>query len=237
MMLSNFKRSSIFSAASLMLGFAVSSAQASVIILGTRLIYPSNQKSLNVQLDNKGSAPALVQSWIEDKQGSQAQVPFIITPPVTRVEGNQGQTLRITFTGTQALPQDRESLYYFNLLDIPPKPSKKELKNNPNYLQFSVRSRLKLFYRPSNLPYPPAESYKKVTWLAKGGKLWADNRTPYYLTFTQAQVGAKDTPAAVMVAPFSQGEFDVKGVNNGQKVKWSLINDYGGDVAGESTIN
>ena len=179
----------------------------------------------------------MVQSWIEDKQGSQAQVPFIITPPVTRVEGNQGQTLRITFTGTQALPQDRESLYYFNLLDIPPKPSKAYLKDNPNYLQFSVRSRLKLFYRPSNLPYPPAEAYKKVTWLAKGGKLWADNPTPYYLTFTQATVGGKSAPEAVMIAPFSQGEFDVKGVNNGQKVKWSLINDYGGDVAGESTIN
>lgn len=161
---------------------------------------------------------------------------FIITPPVTRIEGDQGQTLRITYTGTQALPEDRESLYYFNLLDIPPKPSKKELKDNPNYLQFSVRSRLKMFYRPSGLPYPPAEAYKKVTWQAKGGKLWADNPTPYYLTFTQAQVGAKDTPAAVMVEPFSQGEFDVKGVSSGQKVKWSLINDYGGDVTGESSI-
>lgn len=236
-MLPTFKRSTIISATSLILAFTVSSVQASVIILGTRLIYPSNQKSQNVQLDNKGSAPALVQSWIEDKQGNQANIPFIITPPVTRIEGDQGQTLRITYTGTQALPEDRESLYYFNLLDIPPKPSKKELKDNPNYLQFSVRSRLKMFYRPSGLPYPPAEAYKKVTWQAKGGKLWADNPTPYYLTFTQAQVGAKDTPAAVMVEPFSQGEFDVKGVSSGQKVKWSLINDYGGDVAGESIIN
>ncbi|HHE9429762.1 fimbria/pilus periplasmic chaperone [Haemophilus sp. HN_Hi11] len=233
----SFSKKSIFISAILSCLFATFSAQASVIILGTRLIYPGNQSSLNVQLNNQDSSPALVQSWIEDKQGSQAQVPFIITPPVTRVEGNQGQTLRITFTGTQALPQDRESLYYFNLLDIPPKPSKAYLKDNPNYLQFSVRSRLKLFYRPSNLPYPPAEACKKVTWLAKGGKLWADNPTPYYLTFTQATVGGKSAPEAVMVAPFSQGEFDVKGVNNGQKVKWSLINDYGGDVAGESTIN
>ncbi|HHF5508946.1 TPA: fimbria/pilus periplasmic chaperone [Haemophilus influenzae] len=233
----SFSKKSIFISAILSCLFATFSAQASVIILGTRLIYPGNQSSLNVQLNNQDSSPALVQSWIEDKQVSQAQVPFIITPPVTRVEGNQGQTLRITFTGTQALPQDRESLYYFNLLDIPPKPSKAYLKDNPNYLQFSVRSRLKLFYRPSNLPYPPAEAYKKVTWLAKGGKLWADNPTPYYLTFTQATVGGKSAPEAVMVAPFSQGEFDVKGVNNGQKVKWSLINDYGGDVAGESTIN
>lgn len=211
----SFSKKSIFISAILSCLFATFSAQASVIILGTRLIYPGNQSSLNVQLNNQDSSPALVQSWIEDKQGSQAQVPFIITPPVTRVEGNQGQTLRITFTGTQALPQDRESLYYFNLLDIPPKPSKAYLKDNPNYLQFSVRSRLKLFYRPSNLPYPPAEAYKKVTWLAKGGKLWADNPTPYYLTFTQATVGGKSAPEAVMVAPFSQGEFDVKGVNNG----------------------
>lgn len=70
-MLPTFKRSTIISATSLILAFTVSSVQASVIILGTRLIYPSNQKSQNVQLDNKGSAPALVQSWIEDKQGNQ----------------------------------------------------------------------------------------------------------------------------------------------------------------------
>lgn len=87
----SFSKKSIFISAILSCLFATFSAHASVIILGTRLIYLGNQSSLNVQLNNQDSSLALVQSWIEDKQGSQAQVPFIITPPVTRVEGIKGK--------------------------------------------------------------------------------------------------------------------------------------------------
>jgi len=40
------------------------SSYASVIISGTRVIYPSDQKELTVKLDNVGKSPVLVQSWI-----------------------------------------------------------------------------------------------------------------------------------------------------------------------------
>ena len=100
------------------------SAQANVVIIGTRVIYPQDQKNIIVKLENNGKNAALVQAWLDtgdqNADPKNIKTPFIITPPVSRVEAKSGQSLRITYTGSQSLPQDRESLYYFNL---PPKQS------------------------------------------------------------------------------------------------------------------
>ncbi|MBO1928634.1 fimbria/pilus periplasmic chaperone [Providencia rettgeri] len=47
--------------------------------------------------------------------------------------------------GQNTLPTDRESLLYFNVLGIPPQ------GKEANAVQFTIQSRLKLFYRPKVL--------------------------------------------------------------------------------------
>ncbi|WP_223346518.1 fimbria/pilus periplasmic chaperone, partial [Escherichia coli] len=42
-----------------------SSAIADIVISGTRVIYKSDQKSVNIRLENKGNNPLLVQSWLD----------------------------------------------------------------------------------------------------------------------------------------------------------------------------
>ncbi|MGE1899315.1 fimbria/pilus periplasmic chaperone [Escherichia coli] len=158
----------------------------SVVIMGTRVIYPAEQKSINVRLNNGDSTPSLIQAWLDTGDPSSppdsVRVPFIITPPVFRVEPLSGQTMRIMYTG-EKLPADRESLFWLNVLDIPAKPSfagKSEKAQGYNYLQFAVRSRIKFFFRPDGLPFSPDDAYKKVTWQLTGGDtLQASNPTPY----------------------------------------------------------
>ncbi|MEM8348791.1 fimbria/pilus periplasmic chaperone, partial [Morganella morganii] len=97
-----------------------SSSNASVIIMGTRVIYPAQQKSINIQLSNNEAEPSLIQSWIDTGDSESApdsvKVPFIINPPVFRIEPKSGQTLRITYT-QEKLPNNKESLFYLNVLD------------------------------------------------------------------------------------------------------------------------
>lgn len=45
------------------------------------------------------------------------------------MEPKSGQTIRIVYTG-ESLPQDRESLFYLNVLDIPAKPKLEENSEN-----------------------------------------------------------------------------------------------------------
>lgn len=60
-----------------------------------------------------------------------------------RVEpGAKSQVKIQALPSVAALPQDRESVYYFNLREIPPKSDK------PNTLQLALQTRIKLFYRP-----------------------------------------------------------------------------------------
>lgn len=37
----------------------------SVVIMGTRVIYPAEQKSINVRLNNGDSTPSLIQAWLD----------------------------------------------------------------------------------------------------------------------------------------------------------------------------
>lgn len=216
------------------------SAQANIIITGTRVIYPANQKAVNVQLTNETDRPALMQAWIDDGDEhsspssiSATRVPFIIVPPVSRMEAREGQTLRINYTAKGKLPNDRESIFYLNVLDIPPKPKKNELESN-NYLQIALRSRIKLFYRPA-LTIEPHEAYKAVQWQKTSKGLKINNQTPYFITFSQTTVNNKLVEKIGMLAPFSSKEIKHK-VQTGQKVHWTVINDFGGDEKGESFI-
>lgn len=69
--------------------------------------YIRSRKSINVQLHNGDNSPSLVQAWLDtgDASGSPGavKVPFVITPPVSRIEPKTGQTLRIMYTG-ESLP-------------------------------------------------------------------------------------------------------------------------------------
>ncbi len=98
-------------------------AWSGVYIYGTRVIYPAAQKEVTVQLMNKGDRSALVQAWIDDGNTQtlpeKLNVPFLLTPPVVKVNGNSGQQLKIKLLNAN-LPQNQESLYYLNVLDIPP---------------------------------------------------------------------------------------------------------------------
>lgn len=104
---------------------AVQPAFADIVLSGTRIIYKAAQKDTTIRLENKGSTPALVQSWLDDgdpnADPSTINVPFNATPPVSRIEPGRGQTVKLTYTGNRTLPKDRESIYWFNVLEVPPK--------------------------------------------------------------------------------------------------------------------
>lgn len=213
---------------------------ANVVITGTRVIYPANQSSITVQLTNVGENPALVQAWIDNGDPNLApekiKTPFVITPPLARIDGKKGQILRVSYTG-EPLPNDRESLFYFNLLDIPPNPKNSE----QNYLQIALRSRLKLFFRPIGLSLSPFDAYEKVQWTIKGNQLLVNNPTPYYINYSTIELmqgKAKQKIEAVMLSPFSQEKLSLNRKFSGKTIlNWNAINDYGGKTSGNLTLN
>lgn len=224
----------------LSLGLLSSTVYAGIVISGTRFIYPSNDKSIAVKLNNPDGTPVLAQSWLEQPDEKVVnKVPFVITPPLTRIEPNSTQSLRIRYTG-EPLPQDRESLFYLNILDIPAKP--KDLGKDENYLQFTFRNRLKFFFRPTKLPYTVDKAYDKVLWSLSGSELKINNPTPYYITyagleFKQDEKSVYTTSDIDMVAPFENQTITLKESPKANQIQWYVINDYGGTQSGLAKLN
>ncbi len=71
--------------------------QASIVLGGTRIIYPSNQNEVQIALKNKDAyARYLVQSWVSNIDGSKA--PFLITPPVYKLRQRRERPLTGDFS-------------------------------------------------------------------------------------------------------------------------------------------
>ena len=224
--------------------FCSQSLFAGVTIDGTRIIFPSNAKSVSVQLRNAQTIPALVQTWIDDGDLNQIpeadKIPFVLTPPLSRVEPNKGQIIRIIPTGSPSLAQDRESLFWFNMLDIPPDDPQYAGKN---ILTFNVRTRIKLFYRPSNLKMPVNTAYSSIQAKYNGAlkEITLNNPTPYFITITQmdfkSQSKHADYSQAVMLQPFSQQTLEKFTLNfSPEKISYQIVNDLGGNQSFETNF-
>ena len=216
----------------------LTAVNAEIIIHGTRVIYPSNAREITLQVSNNGNKPALVQAWIDEGDAKstpdQSQAPFMITPPISRVDGNKGQTLRIVaLPKSGSLSQTQETLYWLNILDIPPKPTAKTVKTVPeNFLQLAIRSRIKFFYRPSEIKEGIAAAPTKLQWFVQGTQLKVKNPTPFYITLTS--INQDDSGKSVdliseglMLKPFSEDTVALKS-SNISKMVFTSINDYGG---------
>lgn len=193
-----------------------------VTVGGTRLIYNGGKKEASLNVTNTDTNPYLIQSWAETQNGGAEKAPFIVTPPLFRLDGNQQNLLRIVRTGGN-LPEDRESLYWLNVKSIPAG-SKKE---GANTLQIAVKTRIKLLYRPQGLKGVPEDVANKLTWTQSGTRLTVTNPTPFVMNFNQVKVGASEVKDVTYVLPMSQATFNAPTAASGQ-ISWKLISDYGG---------
>nr|WP_216294770.1 fimbria/pilus periplasmic chaperone [Delftia acidovorans]MCA1070023.1 putative fimbrial chaperone YadV [Delftia acidovorans] len=233
---------------SLLLGTA---AQASVTLTGTRIIFPSGEKEATIQLTNEGSKPALVQAWLDKGNNQESpeniDVPFVITPTIMRIEAGKTQTLRIIYSG-EALPADKESLFWLNVLDVPPKA---KMEGDSNNLQFAFRTRVKLMYRPGNLPGNAQEAPAQLQWSAgvdakNQPVLNARNPSAFVVNVAgvEVQLNGKSFEAGVgPVLPGQVATFPIKepaGANmagaTGATVMFSSINDWGASLNHEARI-
>jgi chaperone protein EcpD len=215
--------------------------QASVTIMGSRIIYGSTASSVDVQLKNSDSFPYVVQTWFDDgdvnaRPQESSAVPFIATPPIFRIQPKAGQVVRIVYSKTKALPQDRESVYWFNALQFPPTNLGGDRQQNK--MLVVLRTRIKLFYRPAALGAPgdlaKKLQVKAVSDAKKGAGVEITNPNPWFASVSNLSAsvnGVSHNLTADMVAPFASQTFWFNGKARAPQgsgsVKVTLVNDQG----------
>lgn len=216
----------------LMTSLAIQSATAAIALDRTRAVFDGGDKSISLNISNQNKTlPYLAQAWIEDPAGNKITQPLVAVPPVQRVEPTMKGQVKLQMMGDiSELPQDRESLFYFNLREIPPKSTK------ANTLQIALQTRIKLFYRPDALKINRSGEdrawMEKLTLTREGDKFRVNNPTPYYVTLAGGYRQLGGEPVAefepFMVEPKSNVVMAVSASALGATPVLSYINDYGG---------
>ncbi|MGW3228729.1 fimbrial biogenesis chaperone [Kitasatospora sp. NPDC001095] len=191
----------------------------------TRVIFDGGNRPLWLNISNENKElPYLVQGWLEDDNGKKISSPLMVLPPLQRVEPGTKSQIKVQATpATAQLPRDRETLYYFNIREIPPKSTK------PNTLQIALQTRFKLFYRPTPLAADGASQSAKaaqdlqMSW--SGRELTVSNPSAYYVTVADLTVGGGKSIEPFMIAPF--GSKTCTPASTDGQIQWTYINDTG----------
>ncbi|WP_372558632.1 molecular chaperone [Yersinia sp. 1652 StPb PI] len=246
----------VFAAVTLASLLLTTTAQAGIAIGLTRVVVTGDDKSGSVQILNKGNRPALLQLWVDnniaemDKSIEQIKVPFVVDTPVFRLDPQTNKSVRIYYTGTAGqLPSDRESMFWLNVLEVPPKTASPQAAGNE--VQIAFRSRIKLFYRPAGIPASSEGVLNQLSfrWIPEGsgGVFRVTNPTPFNVTFQTVEIAqsksAARTPVKLgnddMVAPKSSIDGGLVGNQIPAKnmtVFFSIIDDFGSTVEGQQPL-
>lgn len=211
-----------------------------------RVIYPeSEKKGVTLTAYNKTAEPYLMQSRIrqvDDASGNvdmsppPSSIPFIVTPPLARLEANGELVLRIR-RNSEPLPTDRESVFFISMKAIPSQLAPEKRSQNTQQMALTVVSNIKVFYRPVGLAKRAvAAMAPELRFRREGDQLIVDNPTPFWLTFSRLTVGNTSldkTQLRLMVPPKGLRHYYLPAEATGA-VSWQLIDEDGWDTPVET---
>lgn len=197
-----------------------------------RLVYPADERAISITASNHGDGPYLIQAGVSGEAYKTTPAPFMVTPPLSRLEGHGDNVIRIIRSGGN-LPQDRESVFYFYATAVPGRAGPEKASTNAQQigatLSISMKTVLKLFWRPKGLKMSPQESPSLMQFTNTGKAVVVKNPTPYYQSFALLSFDGDEQnldSGPSMVAPFSDLTIPTrKAVHS---VTWQVMTDYGG---------
>lgn len=216
----------------LLIGLVIVPAYASVSIDRTRVIFSGASNSISLTIKNNNTTlPYLAQAWLEDANGNKLKSMLTVLPPIQRLEPGAESLVKVqALPSVSLLPQDKETLFYFNLREVPPRSNQQG-----SGVQLAMQTRIKLFYRPAPLV---SDDSIATPWQANmtlqqvEGKYQLTNPTPYYITIVDAARSVKGEPVKgfepVMIAPKGQALLKLGVKELGQQPTFTYVNDYGG---------
>ncbi|WP_052282899.1 molecular chaperone [Kluyvera genomosp. 1] len=213
--------------------------QAATYVNQTRLIIDENTRDVTFSVINEGTSPTLMQLWSDrDNLLDRPEIikmPFVITPPVFRLEAGKSRAVRIQWTGdSSSLAKESESLFWLNILEVPPKSAN---PTDANVLQMAFRTRIKLLYRPSAIAKVTLlEGVKQLetATIPCAGKtcLRLKSRSPLHITLLNITLNngmqINVLPHDGIIAPFSTLDIPLPDPQrSGQLQAATWIDDYG----------
>jgi len=211
-------------------------AMAVVNVDRTRLVFNAGESSQTLNLKNGAESPSVVQIWSDDGDLMQSPelstAPIFAMPPMMKLAPDEQRAIRLVLTSRQSLTEDRESLYWLNIYQIPA--LSRQTSGAEQKILLPLRLRLKVFIRPGALGAPQPEDVQKLRFVAHEHQLTVENPTAWYMSL-RLNIANKVKVEDVMVAPFGSITLPLKQpVKVGESVTYEVFDDNGNPVGYQS---
>lgn len=247
-------RASAWMRVCLLLAMALCSrTQAGVMPERTRVVFSQGAGEISVRLANTNDYPVLVQSWVDQGEGSLAPdmvlSSMFVMPSVLRLQPHDISQVRVLYTG-EPLPANRESAFWLNLYEIPLLPAHAEPQQGSRLL-LGLNTQIKVFYRPPGLPDPAAQWHTALHFqLHREPRQWVltcRNDSPYFVSFAALVLsdGARQFMPAVaperMVPPFGQQRYPLDDSDSlppwqAPRLRYQMLDDTGLTIEHDATL-
>jgi P pilus assembly chaperone PapD len=221
---------------SVLVFFSFGGGYVPVVLAGTTLnstpiIFNAGQGNISTIVSNVSNKDHAVRVLVSGRvNGDKGEIPFIAMPALFKLRPGEEQVVRIIKTPAILSPV-RESAFYFDVREVLDASKDYHLPGS------TIRTRVKLFYRPDSLKEKPGQTPSTLQWSLvdrpSGKVLRVKNPGPYHVSFVGVRLLGADNnielPGDAMLEPFSTGEYAVTGRLSAPVVgvKFSIINDYG----------
>lgn len=201
---------------------------AAVSLSGTRLIFDGRFAEASLHVLNRSNHEVLLQAWLSaadnvdgSPQASDADLPFVLTPHLSRLDPQTKQALRVIYQG-QGMPPTAESLMHLYVLEIPRKVV------GANQLSIAIRQRINVFFRPPGLSDDPAQTPQRLRWTLANAALRVSNPSSFHAAIQDVRLGDVVASDYLLLAPGASHEMPVPGSTSAGGLSFQALTDYGG---------
>ncbi|MBG7621464.1 molecular chaperone [Herbaspirillum sp. AP02] len=181
--------------------------EAGVMPERTRLVFSQGVGEISLRLANTNDYPVMVQSWVDQGEGSQAPDTVLssmfVMPAVLRLQPRAISQVRVLYTG-DPLPGGRESVFWLNLYEIALLPATAP-QQDASRLLLGLNTQMKVFYRPPGLPDPGPQwqdaLHFQLRWDERQWVLVCHNDSPYFVSFASLQLSDGTQEFSPRLAP------------------------------------
>ncbi|TIK68122.1 hypothetical protein E4416_01485 [Stenotrophomonas maltophilia] len=208
-------------------------ARADLGVERTRVVQVG-QSAISVRVWNDGARDSLVQTWVDTGDGSvrpeDLKVPYMTVPPMFKLAPGGSRDILLRRIQAMELPQDRESAFWINILDVPSVARAEDTLN----LDYAVSWRIKLFHRPAGLKGSPEAAAASLRWgMDRNGatiRLWARNDSALHVSLAKLGLDGRELelkPTNALIKPFSTWSFPLDEEVEGARLEFTWIDDEG----------
>ena len=200
---------------------AVSHASGGMQLDRSRIVIENGQTNGSYALTNYYKQPLLVSAGISNFDGSRTNI-FAPSPSIYQIKPES--TYQAKVIQIEALPQDRESVFWLNLRTALGQQTNSS--ENVNSMEISIGQSIKIFYRPKGINQKCEEVAKSLQWMKTADGIRAKNDEKISVSLVKIESNNQVQSIGDTLLPLSEKEWKLN-IKLSKEMTFTYVDEFG----------